>query len=61
MKTNIRLLIVSGLAVSALSAQAALTTLDSSGFASQYNGNDIFDGTTAANGWVAAGELPMIT
>lgn len=55
MKTNIRLLIVSGLAVSALSAQAALTTLDSSGFASQYNGNDIFDGTNAANGWVAAG------
>ncbi len=55
MKENIRLLVATCLAISALSAQAALTTLDSSGFASQYNGNDIFDGTNAANGWVAAG------
>lgn len=55
MKTNTRLLVATGLAVSTLSAQAALTTLDSSSFANQFNGDDLFDGSNAANGWVAAG------
>lgn len=55
MKTNTRLLVATGLAASALSAQAALTVLDSSGFANKYNGDEIFDGAATINGWAAAG------
>lgn len=43
------------LAATALTSNAALTVLDSSSFASQYNGDEIFDGSTGANGWVPNG------
>lgn len=43
------------LAATAITSQAALTVLDSSSFANQYAGTDIFDGTNAINGWVATG------
>lgn len=55
MKINNRLLVATGLAASALTAQAALTTLDSSAFANTYNGDEIFDGAATINGWAAAG------
>ena len=43
------------LAGSAFTSSAALTVLDSSAFANKYNGDEVFDGTNAINGWVAAG------
>ena len=55
MKNHARLLVAAGIAASAVSAQAALTVLDSEAFANKYNGDQIFDGATTVNDWVAAG------
>ena len=46
---------IAALAVTTMAAQAALTVADSSAFANQYDGNQIWDGTAYANGWDGAG------
>ncbi|MEZ5324911.1 MAG: PEP-CTERM sorting domain-containing protein [Verrucomicrobiales bacterium] len=46
---------VAALVTSVVPGNAALNILDSASFANQYSGTDLFDGTTAINGWEAAG------
>lgn len=44
-------------AVAALPCGAALSVLDSGAFANRYNGNEVFDGATGINNWVATGGI----
>ncbi|WP_435893858.1 PEP-CTERM sorting domain-containing protein [Oceaniferula spumae] len=49
---------IAALAVTTLTAQAVITvTKDSADFAQNYDGNEIYDGTSYVNGWAAAGGI----
>jgi flagellin-like hook-associated protein FlgL len=57
MKPKSQTIALAVLAAATLPSSGALSVLDSSAFANRYNGDEIFDGTTTTNSWVATGGM----